>query len=76
MRLLARCYRQTADHPQGTATSVSSSSSSARPQAIARTIRGFSRGLAVSAIRYDLATAFHTWTARGRNPFAACVEAL
>ncbi|HVC80468.1 MAG TPA: hypothetical protein VNL35_08230 [Chloroflexota bacterium] len=29
-----------------------------------------------SAIRYDLATLFHTWSARGLNPFAACLAAL
>ena len=47
-----------------------------RPQVIARKISGGSRSPAGSAIRCDLATVFHTWTARGLNPFAACVDAL
>jgi hypothetical protein len=48
----------------------------ARPLVIARKISGGSRSDAGSAIRCDLATAFHTWAARGLNPFAACVAAL
>jgi transposase len=47
-----------------------------RPQVIARKISGGSRSAAGSAIRCDLASVFHTWTARGLNPFAACLEAL
>jgi transposase len=47
-----------------------------RPQVIARKISGGSRSPAGSAIRCDLATIFHTWTARGLNPFTQCAEAL
>jgi transposase len=47
-----------------------------RPQVIARKISGGSRSPAGSAIRCDLATLFHTWAARGLNPFAACLDAL
>lgn len=47
-----------------------------RPQVIARKISGGSRSAAGSAIRCDLASLFHTWAARGLNPFAACVDAL
>jgi transposase len=48
----------------------------ARPQVIARKISGGSRSAAGSAIRCDLATVFHTWAARGLNPFSACLAAL
>src|SRR6185437_9137660 len=37
---------------------------------------GGSRGAAGSAIRCDLASLFHTWTARGLNPLTACLHAL
>jgi hypothetical protein len=47
-----------------------------RPQVIARKISGGSRSDIGSVIRCDLATSFHTWTARDLNPFAACTEAL
>ena len=47
-----------------------------RPQVIARKISGGSRSAAGSALRCDLATVFHTWTARGLNPFGACLDAL
>jgi hypothetical protein len=47
-----------------------------RSQVIARKISGGSRSAAGSAIRCDLATLFHTWSARGLNPFAACLAAL
>ena len=47
-----------------------------RPQVIARKLSRSSRGAAGSAIRCDLATVFHTWAARGLNPFTACLEAL
>ncbi len=47
-----------------------------RPQVIARKISGGSRSPAGSAIRCDLATVFHTWTARNLNSFAACLETL
>jgi transposase len=47
-----------------------------RPQVITRKISGGSRSPAGSAIRCDLATLFHTWSARGLNPFAACLAAL
>lgn len=47
-----------------------------RPQVIVRKISGGSRSAAGSAIRCDLATLFHTWSARGLNPFAACLAAL
>jgi transposase len=47
-----------------------------RPQVIARKISGGTRSADGSAIRCDLATVFHTWTARGRNPFTACVASL
>jgi transposase len=49
---------------------------SVRPQVIARKISGGSRSAAGSMIRCDLATVFHTWAARGLNPFAACLSAL
>jgi transposase len=48
----------------------------ARPQVIARKISGGSRSEEGSAIRCDLATVFHTWAARGLNPFTACLQAL
>ena len=47
-----------------------------RPFVIGRKISGGSRSPLGSAIRCDLATVFHTWTARGLNPFAACLAAL
>jgi transposase len=47
-----------------------------RPQVIARKISGGTRSADGSAIRCDLATVFHTWAARGLNPFTACVDAL
>lgn len=47
-----------------------------RPLVIARKISGGSRSAAGSAIRCDLASLFHTWTARGLNPLTACLAAL
>jgi transposase len=96
-RLLARCYRKTADHPAqvlatrlhryeselfeflrtpGVSATNNLAERAVRPQVIARKISGGSRSAAGSAIRCDLASVFHTWTARGLNPFAACLEAL
>jgi hypothetical protein len=96
-RLLARCYRQTTDHPAqvlahrlhryesevfdfirtpGVSPTNNLAERTVRPQVIARKISGGPRSPAGSAIRCDLATVFHTWTARGLNPFAACVDAL
>jgi len=49
---------------------------SIRPFVITRTISGGTRSAAGSQIRCDLATVFHTWAARGLNPFTACVSAL
>lgn len=96
-RLLARCYRKTADHPAqvlatrlhryeselfeflrtpGVSATNNLAERAVRPQVIARKISGGSRSDAGSAIRCDLASVFHTWSARALNPFAACVEAL
>jgi transposase len=47
-----------------------------RPFVIARKISGGTRSTTGSTIRCDLATVFHTWAARGLNPFAACLAAL
>lgn len=47
-----------------------------RPFVIARKISGGARSPTGSQIRCDLATVFHTWAARGLNPFAACLAAL
>lgn len=49
---------------------------SIRPFVIARKISGGTRSPTGSQIRCDLATIFQTWTARGLNPFTACVSAL
>jgi transposase len=97
LRLLARCYRQTADHPAqvlatrlhryeselfefvrtpGVSPTNNLAERAVRPQVIARKISGGSRSAAGSAIRCDLASVFHTWAARGLNPFTACLDAL
>jgi transposase len=47
-----------------------------RPFVIARTISGGTRSPTGSQIRCTLATVFHTWAARGLNPFTACLAAL
>jgi len=47
-----------------------------RPEVIARKISGGTRSADGAAIRCDLATVFHTWAARGLNPFTACLAAL
>jgi len=49
---------------------------SIRPFVITRKISGGTRSAAGSQIRCDLATVFHTWTARGLNPFVTCLTAL
>ncbi len=49
---------------------------SIRPFVIMRKISGGTRSPAGSHIRCTLATVFHTWGARGLNPFAACLAAL
>jgi len=49
---------------------------SIRPFVIARKISGGTRSAAGSQIRCDLATVFHTWAARGLNPFTASLDAL
>jgi hypothetical protein len=49
---------------------------SIRPFVIARKISGGTRSAAGSQIRCDLATVFHTWSARALNPFAACLATL
>jgi len=49
---------------------------SIRPFVITRKISGGTRSSTGSQIRCDLATVFHTWAARGLNPFTACLAAL
>jgi transposase len=47
-----------------------------RPFVIARKISGGTRSPTGSGIRCDLATVFHTWAARGLNPFTTCRATL
>lgn len=47
-----------------------------RPFVITRKISGGTRSPTGSQVRCDLATVFHTWAARGLNPFTACLAAL
>lgn len=49
---------------------------SIRPFVIGRTSSGGARSPAGSAMRCDLASVFHTWAARGRDPLAACLAVL
>lgn len=60
----------------GTAATNNLAERAIRPFVIARKISGGTRSPTGSQIRCALATVFHTWAARGLNPFAACVAVL
>lgn len=62
-------------HPEVEATN-NQAERAIRPFVTARKVSGGSRSAAGSRLRATLASLFHTWSARGLNPFHTCDSAL